>query len=133
MKKELKIVYETFCQEVLYSNQHIRFAAILNRNGTRIAGGYRKKVSSLLTPDEIQMSLYYAKQRWENRGHLSHRLGAAKYSITEYEKVKQITVPIGKNRLLLISTEINANHTKILEKVSLLVGEYFRGLLLKKS
>jgi len=68
-----------------------------------------------------------------HRGHLTHRIGAAKYSITEYEKVKQITVPLGKNRLLLISTEINANHTKILEKVSLLVGEYFRGLLLKKS
>ena len=41
MEKEHKIMYETFCQEVLYSNQHIRFAAILNRSGTRIAGGYR--------------------------------------------------------------------------------------------
>ena len=132
MEKELKIMYETFCQEVLYLNQHIRFAAILNRNGIRVAGGYGKNISSLLTPDEVNMSLFYAKKRWEHRGHLSHRLGPAKYSITEYEKVKQITIPIGKNRLLLISTEIKANHTKILENVSLLVGEYFRGLLVKK-
>jgi len=124
-------MYETFWQEVLYSNQYIRFTAILNRNGIRIAGGYRKKVSSLLTPDEVNMSLYYAKKRWEYRGHLIHRLGAPKYSITEYEKVKQVTIPMGKNRLLLISMEIKANHTKILEMVSLLIGDYFRGLLLK--
>ena len=76
------------------------------------------------------MSVYYAKKRWENRGHLSHRIGNARYSLTEYEKVKQITIPIGKNRLLLISTEVNANHIVILEKVSLLISDHFQGILL---
>jgi len=67
----------------------------------------------------------------ENRGNLAHRIGEAVYSITEYEKIKQITIPIGKTNLLLISTEVNANHSKILEKVCALINEHFRGLLLK--
>jgi len=131
MVKKIKIDYERFCKEVMCINSKIRFAAVLNRNGKRIAGGYREYTSSLLSNNEVKMSLYYAFKRWENRGNLAHRIGETVYSITEYEKVKQITIPIGKTSLLLISTEVNANHLKILEKVSALINEHFRGLLLK--
>ena len=131
MVKKIQIDYERFCKEVFAINSKIRFAAVLNRNGKNIAGGYREYTSSLLSNNEVKMSLYYAFKRWENRGNLAHRIGETVYSITEYEKVKQITIPIGKTSLLLISTEVNANHSKILEKVSLLINEHFRGLLLK--
>ncbi len=131
MVKKIQIDYERFCKEVLGINSKIRFASVLNRNGKNIAGGYRENTSSLLSNSEIKMSLQYAFKRWENRGNLAHRIGETVYSITEYEKVKQITIPIGKTSLLLISTEVNANHSKILEKVSVLINEHFRGLLLK--
>ena len=131
MIKKIQIDYERFCKEVLGINSKIRFASVLNRNGKNIAGGYRENTSSLLSNSEIKMSLYYAFKRWENRGNLAHRIGETVYSITEYEKVKQITIPIGKTSLLLISTEVNANHSKILEKVSMLINEHSRGLLLK--
>jgi len=131
MVKKIQIDYERFCKEVLGINSKIRFASVLNRNGKRVAGGYREYTSSLLSNSEIKMSLCYAFKRWENRGNLAHRIGETVYSITEYEKVKQITIPIGKTSLLLISTEVNANHSKILEKVSVLISEHFRGLLLK--
>jgi len=127
MVKKIQIDYERFCKEVMCINSKI----VLNRNGKNIAGGYRENTSSLLSNSEIKMSLYYAFKRWENRGNLAHRIGETVYSITEYEKVTQITIPIGKTSLLLISTEVNANHSKILEKVSLLINEHFRGLLLK--
>ena len=77
MEKKLKIICETFCQEVIYSNSHIRFVAILNKNGTRIAGGYRKKISSFLTPDEVKMSLHFAKKRWDDRGNLGWHAGVS--------------------------------------------------------
>lgn len=131
MTKKFQADYERFCKEVRSINYKIRFAAILNKKGKRVAGGYREKISSHLSPAEINLSLYYAHQRWENRGHLSRRIGDARYSLTEYEKVKQITIPIGKNHLLLISTEVDANHLKILEKISALIDDHFRGLLLK--
>ena len=131
MVKKTQIDYERFCKEVLCLNSKIRFASILNRNGKNIAGGYREYTSSLLSNSEIKISLQYAFKRWENRGNLAHRIGETVYSMTEYEKIKQITIPIGKTNLLLISTEINVNHSKILEKVSVLINEHFQGLLLK--
>lgn len=130
MAKKFQIDYEMFCKEVMSINYKIRFAALLDKKGKRIAGGYRENISSYLSPHEVNMSLYYAHQRWENRGKLSNRIGDARYSLTEYEKVKQITIPIGKRFLLLISTEINANHLKIMEKISMLIDDHFRGLLL---
>jgi len=131
MVKNFQIDYEQFCKEIMLINHKIRFAALLDKNGKRLAGGYGENISSHLSPDEVDMSMYHAKQRWDNRGRLSHRLGDARYSLTEYEKVKQITIPIGKNSLLLISTEVNTNHIIILEKVCLLIDNHFRGLLLQ--
>ncbi len=131
MVKKIQIDYEMFCKDVMGLNSKVRFAVILNRNGKNIAGGYREYTSSLLSNSEIKMSLQYAFKRWENRGNLAHRIGETVYSMTEYEKIKQITIPVGKTNLLLISTEVNANHSKILEKVSVLINEHFRGLLLK--
>ncbi len=131
MVKKNQIDYEKFCKKVMSISSKIRFAAILNRNGKRIAGGYRENTSSYLSNSEIKMSLYYAFKRWENRGNLAHRIGETVYSITEYEKVKQITIPVGKTNLLLISTEVTVNHSKVLEKVNVLINEHFRGLLLK--
>lgn len=95
----------------------IRFVAILNDNGERVAGGYRENISSMLSPEEVRMSLYYAKSRWEARGHLSHRIGEAIYSITAYEKVKQITIPLNGKDLLLMSAETSAHPIHIIDHV----------------
>ena len=132
MVKKNQIDYEGFCKKIMDISSKIRFVAILNSNGEKIAGGYREYTSSLLSNKEVKISLLYAFKRWENRGSLSHRIGEPIYSITEYEKVKQITIPIGKTYLLLISTEVNTSYLKILEKVSELIDEHFRGLLLKR-
>jgi hypothetical protein len=113
--------YEKLCKEIMNLEPKIRFVAILNENGERIAGGFRENTSSLLSPNEVNMSLYYAVQRWAARGHLSHRIGDAKYSTTAYEKVKQITFPVNEKNLLLISIEPSANQLKIIEPVLKLI------------
>jgi len=86
-------------------------------------GGFRQNTTSFLSPDEIKMSLFYAGQRWDTRTHLTHRIGKAKYSIPEYEKVKQFTLPVDNKHLLLISTETNANSDKIIENASKLIKQ----------
>jgi len=131
MEKQ-EIDYKGFCTNVLKINEKIRFAAILDKNGNKVGGGYRAKVSSYLNPTEINHSLHLALKRWKSRDKLSNRIGHARFSLTEYEKVKQITIPIGKTHLLLLSTEISVNHTKLLEKICLLIDQYFRGIMLKE-
>jgi len=127
-----EIDYEGFCTNVKNLNEKIRFAAVLDLTGKRIGGGYSENVSSHLSLAEVKQSMQYAIKRWENRDRLSHRIGHPRYSLTEYEKVKQITIPIGKNHILLLSTEVTVDHVKLLEKICSLIDQYFRGFLLKQ-
>ncbi len=115
--------FEKLCSELMKTDNNIRFVVILSNYGEKIAGGFRPNTTSFLSPDEIKMSLFYAGQRWDTRTHLSHRIGKAKYSITEYEKVKQFTLPVDDKHLLLISTETNANNDKIIENASKLIKQ----------
>jgi len=109
--------YEKLCKGVMDIDPDIRFAIVLSKYGERIAGGYRENISSLLSPAEINMSLFYASQRWDTRIKFSHRIGAPEFSMTQYKQVKQFTMPINEQSLLLVSTETNADHAKIIDQV----------------
>jgi len=109
--------YEKLCKDAMDTDPNIRFAIILSRYGERIAGGYRENTSSLLSTAEINMSLFYASQRWDTRIKFSHRIGDPEFSFTQYKKVKQITMPVNEQNLMLVSTETSADHVKIIDKL----------------
>jgi len=106
--------YDILCKEILSIDPNVRFAVAF-REGERLGGGYRDNVSSFLSPDEVNTSLSYACQRWETRKNLAHRIGKAKFSITEYEKVRQITLPVDEKTLLLVSLETNVEYFRVVE------------------
>ena len=106
--------YDKFCKDVLDIDTRVRYAAVGNRNGELI-GSIRQDVQSLLDPQEVKMSIYHAYLRNETRKNLAHRIGKEKYSMTEYEKIKRITIPIENDNLLLVSTELDVDHTKIID------------------
>ena len=114
--------YDKFCNDVLDIDHSIRFAAIGNRNGELIGSGTRQDIQSLLDPQEVKMSIYHAYLRNETRKNLAHRIGKEKYSMTEYEKIKRITIPVEKDHLLLVSTELNVDHTKIVNDIFKLIA-----------
>jgi len=109
--------FDTMCKEIMNLEPLIRFSAILDKEGERIAGGYRKNISSKLSSDEIHMSLYYAGKRHQTRTHFTHRIGKVEYSMTIYEKIKQFTIPVSEDCLLLISIEKNVDHEEIITRV----------------
>jgi hypothetical protein len=48
----------------------------------------------------------------------------------EYEKVKQITLPLQDEHLLLISTEVDADHGKIIESaIQHIISSYVKDYL----
>lgn len=117
--------YDEICNALLGKNENIRFVGVLGRNGDLVAGGHNPTVEKLLTPEEVKMSLYYAAKRWETRRNMSHRVGNTKYSITEYDKVKQISIPISDTELLLISAETKMNFKEILDSVNKILGKNY--------
>jgi len=95
----------------------IRYSAIQNYGGEKICGGFRENISPILSTEELKMMHYYASQRWETRKNIEHKLGKTKYAMAEYEKLKRMTFPINEEYMLMITTEINTDHTSVISKV----------------
>ncbi|HSD05450.1 MAG TPA: DUF6659 family protein [Nitrosopumilaceae archaeon] len=115
--------YDKLCKDVLETDKAVRFAGIYGKNGELLASAMRENTEALLTPDEVKMSLYHAKLRWDTRKALAHRLGKEKYSMTEYEKIKRVSIPVEENQLLLVSMETNVDHARTIDRICNLISE----------
>ena len=109
--------FDRLFTDVLKIDPTIRYAAIQKNTGEKIAGGFRDNINPILSDDELKMMHYYASQRWQTRKNIEHKIGHAKYAMAEYDKLKRITFPINEKYLLMLTTEISADHTKIINKV----------------
>jgi len=95
----------------------IRYVGIQDDLGEKMHGGFRDGISPILNEDELKMMHYYASQRWQTRKNIEHKLGHTKYAMAEYDKLKRITFPINEKYLIILTAEINSNHTNIIDKV----------------
>jgi len=109
--------FDRLSMDVLKIDSTIRYAAIQKYSGEKIAGGFRENISPILSNEELKMMHYYASQRWETRKHIEHKIGKTKYAMAEYDKLKRITFPINEKYMLMLTTEINTDHTSVISKV----------------
>jgi len=109
--------FDKLSANVLKIDTTIRYAAIQDHEGKKICGGFRDNISPILDDDELNMMHYYASQRWHTRKNIEHKLGSTKYAMAEYEKLKRISFPIDQKYLLMLTTEINTDHTNVINKV----------------
>lgn len=109
--------FEKLYSDILSLSSSIRYAAIQNNAGVKITGGFRDGISPILSDEDLQMMHYYASQRWQTRKNIEHKIGPAKYALAEYDKIKRISFPLDDKHLLMITTEIDADHTSIIKKI----------------
>jgi hypothetical protein len=114
--------YGRLCKEILDLDPKIRFVGVCDDTGETKFGGQREGVKNLLSPEETKKSNLQALARWALRNALSPKVGKGKYAMAEYEKVKRITIPLDDySHLLLVTTEVNADHEKIINQVLKLI------------
>ena len=114
--------YGKLCKWILELDPKIRFAGVCDDTGEIKFGGQREGVQNLLSSEETKRSNLQALARWALRNTLSSKVGKGRYAMAEYEKVKRITIPLKDNSfLLLVTTEVNAHHSRIIEQVLKLV------------
>ncbi|NND86947.1 MAG: hypothetical protein HKM23_06465 [Nitrosopumilus sp.] len=111
--------YNELTKQVLELDPQVRFAGIANIKGEIVAGGPKDNVEQMLSGDQVSMSIHYAIQKRELYTNLAYKIGKERSSITEYEKVTMITIPINSSELFLISTEPRADYFKIIDYVHL--------------
>ncbi|QUC63959.1 hypothetical protein NsoK4_05710 [Nitrosopumilus sp. K4] len=114
--------FERLCNKLLNSNPKIRFTGILNSRGSLIAHKSRADAASLLTDDEVKMSVHYTYDRWNRLQNLQHRLGKVRETVTKYDNVITITL-IFENNLFLISADPNSNSRKIVSELWKLIDK----------
>ncbi|HYA81950.1 MAG TPA: hypothetical protein VEH06_00680, partial [Candidatus Bathyarchaeia archaeon] len=60
---------------------------------------------------------------WKIRTELANKIGKGKYVLAEYEKIKRLTMPLGDKYILYITTEIEADHSKIIRGITKMSAE----------
>lgn len=114
--------YGRLCKDIMNLDSKIRFAGICDETGEIRYGGQREGIKNLLSPEETKRSNLQALARWGLRNSLAPKIGKGKYAMAEYEKIKRITVPLENYHLLLITTELEADHDKIIDNTLKLIN-----------
>jgi hypothetical protein len=113
--------FDMLCKEILDIESKTRFADVCDYSGEIKYGGQREGVTNLLSPEETKGSNVQAMARWALRNSLSPKVGRGRYAMAEYEKIKRITFPLDEHHLLLVTTEVDADHNNIIKEVLMMV------------
>jgi hypothetical protein len=109
--------YQGLHREIVNLDPKIRLVTICDIDGKIMFSDHRSGVANLLSPDESKRSLEMAINAWKERTKLAPKIGRGRYVLAEYEKIKRITMPLGQNHLVYITTEVEADHAKIISGV----------------
>jgi hypothetical protein len=96
------LILHDICKQILEIDNSIRFAGFANNMGTVITTQHRQalmsvekekeKEQSLLTKDELELSVIESVLRMLARKDMMSKLGKPIYSFTLYEKVRRATI-----------------------------------------
>jgi hypothetical protein len=115
--------YQKLQADIMNIDPKIRLVTICDINGKVMFSNHRQGVKNLLSPEESKESLELAANSWKIRSKLAPKIGKGKYVLAEYEKIKRITIPLGDNHLLYITTEPEADHSNIINRIHSLEAE----------
>lgn len=116
-KRIIKIDYKIFYNHIMNLDSKIRFVTIVDTDGRLMFGGQREGVSNYLTPTEERESIRHAIEAWRLRMKFTGFIGAGKYAMAEYEKIKRITIPLDNEHIIYMTTEVDADHITIINKI----------------
>jgi len=109
--------YKKTYEDIMNFDPKIRLVTICDLDGKIKYSDHRQGVTNLLTPEESKKSLDLAINAWKIRSELTPKIGKGKYVLAEYEKIKRITMPLGDNHILYITTELESDHAGIIDKI----------------
>ena len=115
--------YQKLQTDIMNIDPKIRLVTISDINGKVLSSDHRQGVKNLLSTEESKESLELAVNSWKIRSKLAPKIGKGKYVLAEYEKIKRITMPLGDNHILYVTTEPEADHSNIINRVHSLEAE----------
>ena len=100
---------ENIIRMILDDSKYVRYVAICDTKGKILCDKHARGKKNILTLEETKTLLRTALDRWRKRYELADKIGKGEYAIVSYEKIKRITVPLDKDRLLFVSVDGGKN------------------------
>jgi len=97
---------QEFCKEILKVDSKIRFVGLWHDD--KIFYELRKGMSPLLEKTEVEQSIRSAVLRWDTRMAQDKKLGVPDFSLTRYDQIYRITLPLNDD-LLFFSTDLDCD------------------------
>ena len=95
--------FKQLLEKIMESDQNIRFAAIFDRYGMVREKIPRDGTSQMMDEFDTQNMLREAASSWYHRKSLAQKLGKGHYSMTVYDNLIRITMPLGTDYFIIIS------------------------------
>ena len=108
-------MFEKVYKEIFKIDPKIRYIGIYHKGD--LHGRVKDGVKGMLDRYETRLSLFQAASRWKERKDWTPKIGRPIYALAMYEKVKRITIEVDDDFLILISTEIDCEHDKVLSQL----------------
>lgn len=99
-------------------NEDVRFAAVADSDGQILWNSQRDGLKNLVSPSETKQTMMRALHGWKENANAKNYLGSGLYSISSYEKIKRISIPLDNGKLLFCTmsntplTKTNINRRK---------------------
>ncbi|HZD36023.1 MAG TPA: DUF6659 family protein [Nitrososphaeraceae archaeon] len=102
------------CRQFLELSPKIRYVGLMNDFGRTVSGQLRKDVIPMFSPDEARDENFLEATRNQLRKKFEKAIGKTRFTITENEKVKIVTIPINGG-FFYITLEEDAENQEILK------------------
>ena len=117
MQNEETSHYKALYEKIIKLSSKIRFVTIVDFDGKLMYRAQREGITSHLDPKSRGKSVQHALEAWRLRERFSEEIGEGKYAFAEYGKIKRIVMPIDKEHLLIMTTEVSEDHNAIIEQL----------------
>jgi hypothetical protein len=115
--------HQQLIDTIMDNEENIRFATVCNMDGELQISRQRRDVEKFLTSEDTQQSLEFAVKAWRGRAAHFKKIGKGLYTLTVYEKLKRVTIPLEDGFLLLATMNKTSKQTPIIDEILKLVHE----------
>jgi len=116
--------HQQLIDAIMDHDKNIRFATICNMVGDIEVTGQSEGIEKFLTTEETKESLENAANSWLHaRKTIAKKVGKGLYTLTAYEKLKRVTVPLEDGFLLLATMDNTGEESQSIGGILKLVHE----------
>jgi hypothetical protein len=106
--------YEALPALILPLDTSIRFCGVTNKLGYFLSSQFRKGLKPIMTLEETERYALHATIRHSTRQPWESKIGRVEYTLTRYELLTRVTMPLQNNHFLLLSFDVD---TKNIESI----------------